>query len=87
MVSNNPPEETPWDSKTSQQFENKRPGEFLDPCQDVASRSIKCLHRNGGNKEMCTDYFQAYRDCKKQWLNERKEAKAKVKKEGSSWFS
>lgn len=37
---------------------SKRPGEFLDPCQEAASRSLKCLHRNGGDRGMCTDYFQ-----------------------------
>jgi hypothetical protein len=36
----------------------KRSSEFFDPCQDFANQSIKCLRRNGGDKEMCTDYFQ-----------------------------
>ncbi|KAH8754262.1 cysteine alpha-hairpin motif superfamily [Hyaloscypha finlandica] len=84
MSSKDAPEETPWDSKTSEKFQSKRPGEFFDPCQEAASRSLKCLHRNGGDREMCTDYFQAYRDCKKQWLTERKEEK---RKDGKSWFS
>lgn len=74
----------PWDSKTSEKFNSKLPGEYLDPCQEAASRSLKCLHRNGGDREMCTDYFQAYRDCKQQWLSARKEAKLK---DGKSWFS
>lgn len=37
---------------------SKRNSEYFDPCQDFASKSIRCLHRNGGDKEMCTDYFQ-----------------------------
>ncbi|RKF63402.1 Cytochrome c oxidase-assembly factor COX23, mitochondrial [Erysiphe neolycopersici] len=48
---------------------SKRPGEYMDPCQEAASRSMKCLRRNGGDREMCTDYFQTYRDCKKQWVS------------------
>lgn len=40
-----------------------------DPCQEVADKSIKCLHRNPGNKDLCNDYFQAYRDCKKAWVS------------------
>ncbi|PMD24823.1 hypothetical protein NA56DRAFT_642634 [Hyaloscypha hepaticicola] len=84
MSSKDTPEETPWDSKTSEKFNSKRPGEFFDPCQEAASRSLKCLHRNGGDREMCTDYFQAYRDCKKQWITEKKEGK---RREGKSWFS
>ncbi|TGO78226.1 hypothetical protein BELL_0074g00170 [Botrytis elliptica] len=61
---------------------HKRPGEYFDPCQEAASRSLKCLARNGGDRDMCTDYFQAYRDCKKQWIEQRKEAKRKA-----GWFS
>ena len=43
---------------TSSAFCSKRPGEFIDPCQEAAARSLKCLHRNGGAREMCADYFQ-----------------------------
>jgi cytochrome c oxidase assembly protein subunit 23 len=49
-----------WGEKRAQlMFEDsKRPGEYLDPCQEAAARSLKCLHRNGGDRVMCTDYFQ-----------------------------
>ncbi|PBP28338.1 hypothetical protein BUE80_DR000749 [Diplocarpon rosae] len=76
----------PWNPETSERFNSKLPGEFFDPCQEAAARSLKCLHRNGGDRELCTDYFQAYRDCKQQWLAARKGAKASTKKDGS-WFS
>ncbi|KAB8302834.1 hypothetical protein EYC80_006174 [Monilinia laxa] len=69
---------SPWDKETSQKFESKRPGEYFDPCQEAATRSLKCLARNGGDRDMCTDYFQAYRDCKKQWIEQRKEEKKKA---------
>lgn len=36
----------------------KSRSEYYDPCQEAASKSIKCLHRNGGDKTMCGDYFQ-----------------------------
>ncbi|KAF3762773.1 hypothetical protein M406DRAFT_30528, partial [Cryphonectria parasitica EP155] len=57
--------EDPWNEKTK---ENKSRSEWLDPCQEAASRSIRCLNRNGGDKAMCQEYFQAYRDCKKEWV-------------------
>ncbi|KAF2405318.1 hypothetical protein EJ06DRAFT_552731 [Trichodelitschia bisporula] len=56
---------------------NKAYSKYFDPCQEAASRSLKCLKRNGGDKEMCQDYFEAYRDCKKEWMTQRKEAKVK----------
>lgn len=37
---------------------SKRNSEYFDPCQEAASRSMRCLHRNGGDRELCTDYFQ-----------------------------
>lgn len=30
----------------------------FDPCQEAANKSIKCLHRNPGQKDLCNDYFQ-----------------------------
>lgn len=38
---------------------SKDRSEFLDPCQEAAARSIRCLHRNGGDRTMCSDYFQS----------------------------
>ncbi|EFR01692.1 cytochrome c oxidase-assembly factor COX23, mitochondrial [Trichophyton rubrum MR1459] len=58
--------------KSEPRFRNKSASEYMDPCQDFADRSIKCMRRNNGDRDMCTDYFQAYRDCKKAWLNQKK---------------
>ncbi|KAK7532235.1 uncharacterized protein J3D65DRAFT_670856 [Phyllosticta citribraziliensis] len=46
--------ENPWTDKTAAKFNN----EYYDPCQDAATRSIRCLHRNGGDRDLCRDYFQ-----------------------------
>jgi cytochrome c oxidase assembly protein subunit 23 len=37
---------------------SKPPSEYMDPCQEFANRSIKCMRRNAGDRDMCTDYFQ-----------------------------
>ncbi|POR34923.1 Geranylgeranyl transferase type-1 subunit beta [Tolypocladium paradoxum] len=65
-------EADPWDNKAKQKFETKSKSEFYDPCQEAAQRSYKCLYRNGGDKSMCGEYFQAYRDCKQAWTERRK---------------
>ncbi|KAL2144369.1 hypothetical protein VTI28DRAFT_9193 [Corynascus sepedonium] len=62
----------PWNQDTKHKFEGKDRSEFLDPCQEAATRSIRCLNRNGGDRTLCSDYFQAYRDCKKAWIEKRK---------------
>ncbi|KFA65085.1 hypothetical protein S40285_03127 [Stachybotrys chlorohalonatus IBT 40285] len=70
------PEPEPWNEDSRQKFQTKSRSEFYDPCQEAASRSYKCLYRNGGDKTMCGEYFQAYRDCKQAWTEKRrKEAK------------
>ncbi|OIW22607.1 hypothetical protein CONLIGDRAFT_216918 [Coniochaeta ligniaria NRRL 30616] len=65
-------EKGPWNKETKAKFESKDRSQWLDPCQAAAERSIRCLHRNGGDRALCTDYFQAYRDCKKEWLEKRR---------------
>ncbi|SCV67758.1 BQ2448_5369 [Microbotryum intermedium] len=47
--------------------------EFADPCEIARQQSMKCLDRNSYNKSKCTDFFQAYRDCKQTWLTQRRE--------------
>ncbi|CAK7210668.1 hypothetical protein SBRCBS47491_000853 [Sporothrix bragantina] len=76
-----------WTPKVRRKFETKSKSEYLDPCQEAAARSIRCLHRNGGDRALCQDYFQAYRECKKQWQEKRLEDKRKARRESvGSWF-
>ncbi|GAA5997745.1 Cox23p [Rhodotorula paludigena] len=46
---------------------------FRDPCEIARQESMKCLDRNSYDRSKCTDFFQAYRDCKGTWLNQRRE--------------
>ncbi|KAI3322148.1 hypothetical protein HD806DRAFT_536614 [Xylariaceae sp. AK1471] len=48
----------PWGKETKRKFQNKSTSEYFDPCQEAASKSIRCLNRNGGDRQMCTDYFE-----------------------------
>ncbi|KAF8425218.1 cytochrome c oxidase-assembly factor cox-23 [Tirmania nivea] len=75
--------EDPVDTEVKRKFRGKGASEYYDPCQDAATRSIQCLNRNFGDREMCSDYFQAYRDCKKKWIEERKEDR----KKGTGFFA
>ncbi|RDA91097.1 hypothetical protein CP533_6695 [Ophiocordyceps camponoti-saundersi (nom. inval.)] len=43
---------------TSGTNDSKPKSEFLDPCQEAAQRSYKCLYRNGGDRTMCGQYFK-----------------------------
>jgi cytochrome c oxidase assembly protein subunit 23 len=38
--------------------QSKSYSEYFDPCQEAADRSLRCLRRNGGDKTLCSDYFE-----------------------------
>lgn len=44
-----------------------------DPCELAAKASMECLDRHNYIRSECTEFFQTYRDCKKTWMNQRKE--------------
>lgn len=46
--------------------------QFIDPCAAASKASMDCLNRNDYDKTACFGYFQAYRECKKAWLEQRK---------------
>ncbi|KAK7924216.1 hypothetical protein PG985_006270 [Apiospora marii] len=48
----------PWSKENKNKFQNKSRSEYFDPCQEAAERSIRCLNRNGGDRKMCSDYFE-----------------------------
>ncbi|KAL9713696.1 Mitochondrial copper homeostasis protein [Leucoagaricus gongylophorus] len=56
-----------------EQFSGKASSHFIDPCAEASKASMECLNRNNYEKGACRDYFQAYRDCKKAWLQQRKD--------------
>ncbi|KIJ55701.1 hypothetical protein M422DRAFT_220500 [Sphaerobolus stellatus SS14] len=49
------------------------PSKFADPCDHAAKASMDCLNRNDYDRDKCTEFFRAYRDCKSAWLEQRRE--------------
>ncbi|OCB86372.1 hypothetical protein A7U60_g6490 [Sanghuangporus baumii] len=46
---------------------------FVDPCEDASRASMDCMNRNDYDKQKCRNYFEAYRECKKTWMEQRRE--------------
>ncbi|EJU03526.1 cytochrome c oxidase-assembly factor COX23 mitochondrial [Dacryopinax primogenitus] len=77
-----PPEPTnsgPEPAPTGQQptnykqvFEGRVVTKFVDPCEQAAKESMACLNRHSYDRDQCLDFFQAYRDCKQEWLKQRR---------------
>ncbi|KAJ2783978.1 Mitochondrial copper homeostasis protein [Coemansia javaensis] len=60
---------------TLHEFESKKSSRFMDPCAIEAKASYKCLDDNGYDKSLCTEWFEAYRACKRAWVAERRKAR------------
>lgn len=59
------------DDQQQQQYRKSTPHKWTDRavnyCLDQANASYKCLSDNGYDKEKCEEYFEAYRNCKKEF--------------------
>jgi cytochrome c oxidase assembly protein subunit 23 len=73
--------DNPTSDDNKEVFRTKMPSQYYDPCHESAQMSLNCLERNNYEKDQCIKYFQAYRDCKKEWVRQRK----KDRKNGNPW--
>ncbi|KDQ18932.1 hypothetical protein BOTBODRAFT_28412 [Botryobasidium botryosum FD-172 SS1] len=48
-------------------------GQHIDPCYESSKASMDCLNKNSYDRDSCLHLFQAYRDCKSAWLEQRRE--------------
>ncbi|CAG8438642.1 4864_t:CDS:2 [Funneliformis caledonium] len=64
-------------SDIHQKFKEKGTSKFLEPCKEESINSMKCLDKYNYDKGKCKDLFVLYRECKKKWLEERRELRRK----------
>ncbi|SMN18931.1 similar to Saccharomyces cerevisiae YHR116W COX23 Mitochondrial intermembrane space protein that functions in mitochondrial copper homeostasis [Maudiozyma saulgeensis] len=57
-------------------FQAKGDSQYFDPCEESSKLSMKCLELNNYDRQLCKEYFDAYRECKKQWLQSRRRDKS-----------
>ncbi|KAJ9474550.1 Cytochrome c oxidase-assembly factor COX23, mitochondrial [Pseudozyma hubeiensis] len=71
------PSSQPSDPSQPQDFitvmSHKTPSKFTDPCAHAAKLSMKCLDDNAYDRSKCGDVFNQYRECKKAWINQRRQ--------------
>jgi cytochrome c oxidase assembly protein subunit 23 len=58
---------------------------FLTDCAKQHSESLQCIERNYQNRSACEPFFQAYKNCRKE-ENEARRDKAGGSGTGSGWF-
>ncbi|ORY87591.1 hypothetical protein BCR37DRAFT_390135 [Protomyces lactucae-debilis] len=64
------PDPTSADIKKT--FKSKSTSKYFDPCEESSRASLKCLDKNAYDREACSDFFRAYRECKARWMEERR---------------
>ena len=65
--------DNPESSYAKYRFMTKEATQYYDPCQESSKMSFKCLELNNYDKSKCKEYFDAYKECKKQWLASRRQ--------------
>ncbi|KAK9471777.1 uncharacterized protein V1510DRAFT_418976 [Dipodascopsis tothii] len=70
----------PTDKKHMAAMNAKEPGKFYDPCAMTSKLSLRCLERHNYDraaaKEPCAEYYQAYKECKKEWMDQMRRERA-----------
>ncbi|KIY74128.1 hypothetical protein CYLTODRAFT_364491 [Cylindrobasidium torrendii FP15055 ss-10] len=72
-----PDESTKVPRDYKEQFKGRLSSKFTDPCEAASKESMKCMDRNNYNRDLCQAYFKAYQECKKTWIEQRKEDRRK----------
>ncbi|CCH58967.1 hypothetical protein TBLA_0B01240 [Henningerozyma blattae CBS 6284] len=63
----------PTSTMTRFNFADKESSKFYDPCHESAQMSVRCMTDHpDDHKTVCAEFFAAYRDCKKAWIDAKK---------------
>ncbi|TYJ58323.1 cytochrome c oxidase-assembly factor COX23, mitochondrial [Cryptococcus floricola] len=68
--------ETPADYKKTFR-DRKTVSKFVDPCEEARKASLLCLEKTHYNRSECFDFFTAYKNCKSNWMAQRREDRVK----------
>lgn len=64
--------DSPKNHKHKYEWANKMPSKFYDPCEESRQASIACVLRNQVDKTVCQDFFDAYRECTRDFFAKKK---------------
>ncbi len=65
--------DTPESFKHKEMFNGKAPSKFYDPCALSSKMAVRCMENHDEDyKTVCAEYFKAYRECKKVWMEKRR---------------
>lgn len=78
--------DNPENHRHKYRFAMKEPSKYYDPCEETRQASINCMIRNPEDKKtVCQDFFDAYKECKRDFFNKKRQDKREGKKGWGAW--
>lgn len=77
--------DNPVNHRHKYRWSMKEPSKYYDPCEESRQASINCMLRNQEDKTVCQDFFDAYKECKKDFFNKKKKDRREGKGGWGFW--
>lgn len=77
--------DNPKNHRHKYRWANKDPSKYYDPCEESRQASISCVLRNQEDKSVCQEFFDAYRECSKDFFAKKKQDRQSGKKGWGLW--
>ncbi|ODV79900.1 cytochrome C oxidase-assembly factor, mitochondrial precursor [Suhomyces tanzawaensis NRRL Y-17324] len=77
--------DNPENHRHKYRWSMKGASKFYDPCEESRQASMNCLLRNPDDRTVCQDFFDAYKECKKDFFAKKKQDKREGKKGWGFW--
>ncbi|CAN3354947.1 cytochrome c oxidase-assembly factor Cox23p, mitochondrial [Diutina catenulata] len=62
----------PENHRHKYRWSSKEASKFYDPCEQSRQASMDCVLRNREDRLVCQEFFDAYRECKKDFFRKKK---------------
>lgn len=78
--------DNPQNHRHKYRYSMKEPSKYYDPCEETRQASINCMIRHPEDKKaMCQDFFDAYKECKRDFYNKKRQDRREGKKGWGVW--
>lgn len=77
--------DNPKNHRHKYRWVNKDPSKYYDPCEESRQASINCVLRNQEDKSVCQEFFDAYRECTRDFFAKKKQDRQSGKKGWGLW--
>lgn len=77
--------DNPENHRHKYRWSMKEASKYYDPCEQSRQASMDCVLRNQEDRTVCQDFFDAYKECKQDFFNKRKQDRREGKKGWGFW--